>query len=261
MILAKQAKLVEKMVTDNSPTILSAIGIVGTVATAYLTAKGTFKAAEILYVEDEKKRLNGEDPLTTTEIVKMVWKEYIPAGGSGAVTVAAIFCANRISSRRLAAMAVAYSITEKRFDEFKEKAYSKLTPAKQQAVRDEAAQERLDKNPPTQVIVTGTGDVICYDKPSDRYFKSNMEKIRKTENDINQEVVHGDLPVPVADFYRYLGLKPTTWSSEVGWTNEMLMDISFSTCMTEDKQPCIVIDYDSTPIRGSKRRLSEDEDI
>ena len=255
MMWAKTAKHIEKLITDNSPTILTGIGVVGTVATAYLTGKASFKASKLIAADELIARPYSEQNVTVRR-AKLVWKEYISAASSGALTVAAIVCANRISTRRMAAMALAYSISEKKFDDFKEKAYSKLTPAKQQAVRDELAQERIDQNPPTQrVIVTGAGEVMCYDKPSDRYFKSNMEKIRKAQNDINQEVIHDDMPVSLADFYRYIGLKPTPTSAEIGFTNECLLEVDFSTCMTEDSQPCIVIDYNSTSIRGSKRPL------
>lgn len=262
MILEKQAKLLEKLITDNSPTILTAIGVVGTVTTAYLTAKASFKSAD--QIADRKFVLtqHGEDNnISRKDAVGLVWKNYIPAVGSGALTVAATICANRISTRRMAAMALAYSLSEKKIEELKEKAFAKLTPSKQQQVKDEIAQDRVNKNPKgNQVIVLGQGDVMCYDMPSDRYFKSNVEKIRKTQNDINQEVLGDNLPVTVADFYRYIGLKPTPASNELGWTFESLMDIEFSTVMTADQQPCIAINYDSIPIRGSKSlsdKLSE----
>lgn len=269
MILAKQAKLLEKLITDNSPTILSAVGIVGTVATAYLTGKASFKASEIIAdAIEERKALGGFDDRgianervfwSNTESFKLVWKEFIPAVGSGVLTVTAIFGANRISARRAAALAVAYSISEKRFDEFKEKVYAKLTPQKQEALNTEIAQSRLDANTSGRpMIIAGSGDVMCYDLPSDRYFKSNMERLRKTENDMNQQAIHDSMPVPLSDFYRCIGLKPMPYSEEVGWTETMLMDIDFSTAMTDDSQPCIVINYDFTPIRGSKRLTEYD---
>ncbi len=74
MTFHELVKKSEKPITDNSPAILTAIGVTGTLTTAYLTGKATFKAAEILQAEFEEYR-----PCTTKEKAQFVWKLYIPA--------------------------------------------------------------------------------------------------------------------------------------------------------------------------------------
>lgn len=258
MMLARTAKQLERLIVDNSPTIMTAIGVVGSVTTAYLTGKASFTASKIIAKDALISRPYANENETWRN-TKLVWKEYIPAVSSGAVTIAAIICANRISARRAAAMAIAYGISEKKYEEFKEKAYEKLTPAKQQAVQDELAQNRINQNPLSNQspVIIGTGKVICFDLPTGRYFESNVEALRKAENDINSQVIH-DGSCPLSDFYTLIGLKETPYSEAVGWTEEKMMELSFSTCLTEENQPCVVIDYNVIPIRGYKRPSDED---
>ncbi len=49
------AKRTEKLVADNSPAILTAWGVTGTLTTAYLTGKASFRAADLL-AKDERRR-------------------------------------------------------------------------------------------------------------------------------------------------------------------------------------------------------------
>lgn len=254
MTLSKVAKQVEKYVVDNSPSILTALGVTGTLTVAYLTGKATFRAAEVLATERVRRDLyNDDSDLSFRTKVEHTWKLYLPAAVTSASTVACIIYANRIGTKRAAAMAAAYTISERAFGEYKDKVVEKLGEKRERAARDEIAQDRVNSKPVSgqQVIITGNGDVLCLDLPTGRYFRSNVETLRKTENDINQQTLHDDY-TPLSDFYSLLKLTATPFSEEVGWTWEKLLELDFSTAMSEDNQPCIVINYSVVPIRGSK---------
>ena len=253
MILSSYAKQVEKFAADNSPAILTGIAVVGTVATAWLTGKATFKAATLIEEDRlERTMMNKPGPERKDEF-KLVWKEYIPPVSTVVLTIGCIICANRIDSRRAAAMVAAYSIKDKAFQEYKEKVTEKLGLNKEQAVRDEVAQDAVNQNPPRdrEVIITGSGEVLFYDQPSKRYFKNNVESIRSIQNDVNLEVVHNGWST-LGDLYARLGIGGTPFSEELGWTTDDILDIKFSTTLTGENQPCIVIDYNIVPIRGYK---------
>jgi hypothetical protein len=259
MIDIKFAKHLEKLIQDNSPTILTAIAVVGTAATAWLTHKATTESMQAIFEEEMKRETLSKEPTTKMEEFKMTWKNYIPPVVVGSASIAAMICANRISARRAAALAAAYKLSEKNFKEYETKIKEKLGIKEEEKAKAEIAQDRMDKNPidGRPVIIAGSGEVMCYDMPSDRYFKSNMESIRKAENDINQQVL-SESYVPLSDFYRLIGLKPTRTSDEVGWSwtdednEETKLEIDYSTCMTNDSQPCIAINYQVGPIRGYK---------
>lgn len=250
------AKRAERFAIDNSPLLLTVVGVTGAVTTALLTGKATFKAAEIIadaqYMRNvSTTHVSGQtEKLSKKEKVNLVWKQYIPPVGVGLVTVAAIVGANQIGTRRAAALAAAYSVSEKAFNEYKEKVVEKLGDHKEQAVRDDVAQDRVNRNPvgDREVIIAGGGKVLCYDHYTDRYFKSSVEEIKKAMNDLNYRI-NNDGYASLSDFYDLIGLPHTSFSDEVGWNSEKLLDINFSTVMSSEGEPCISIDFRIEPVR------------
>jgi hypothetical protein len=247
-------KASEKYVIDNSPRILSALGVTGTITTAYLAAKASFKASRIIH-EAEDYRINfHEKPLPSLDNwdkTKLTWKYYIPAVTSGAATVACIVAANSIGASRYAALAAAYKLSNKSFDEYKSKVLEKMGVKEEQKVRDDIAQENVDRKPPgSQVIVMGDGDVLFYDKYSARYFRSDMHTVKKAMNDINYRVIQ-DGAATLADFYERIDLPTTLPSEEVGWDHENKFNLEISSTIGDRDEPCIVIDYQVYPMRNS----------
>lgn len=244
MSLSQVAKKFEKLLTDNSPVLLTSVGVAGTIATAVLTGKASFEAAQIL---------NETEPLEPKEKVELVWKLYIPPVIVGAGTVSAIVLANRIGTRRAAAMAAAYTISEKAYAEYREKVVEKLGEAKEQEVRDEIAQQRVNANPPNnEVIIVDNGDVLFLESYTGRYFKSSMETVKKALNDTNYQM-YSDMYASLGDFQQRIGLPRTSLSEEVGWTVEDKIEIEFSATLTEDQRPCIVMNYIVAPVREYHR--------
>lgn len=254
MTITEILKRTEKLVADNSPTILTAIGVTGALTTAYLTGKATFKAAKLL---DEQETIlmsyEKKPPMTNRDKIDLVWKLYIPAAGVATITVFSIVGANRIGTRRAAAMAAAYSLSEKAWGEYKEKVVEKLGVQKEQQARDELAQERVDRNPVSsrEVIITGGGEVLFYDDISGRYFKSTVETLRKAQNDLNESIL-GNMSgaASLYDFYELIGLPTTPFSTEVGWNTDNLLELNLTgTTISEDGQPCIALSYAYFPVR------------
>jgi len=251
-------KRFEKLVVDNSPTILTAIGVTGTLTTAYLTAQATFKAAELIYLEEVRRvklREQGDESpgyLLPKDAVKLVWKLYIPTLGTAALTMTAIICSNRINSRRAAAVAVAYSITEKAFAEYRDKVVEKIGEKKEEALRSELAQARVDRDPVgNATVIIGEGRVLCYEEFTGRFFYSDMEALRRAENDINAQVIN-DSYAALSDLYDLLNLPHTSESSEVGWNLDRLLKLEFSPLISEGR-PCISVGFSVKPIRGFAR--------
>lgn len=256
MTLSHIAKRAEKLVIDNSPAILTALGITGTLTMAYLTGTASIKANNI--IKDEQYRLNlntkpheKSHVLDRKEKLQLTWKLYIPTVGTGVLTIACIICANRIGNRRAAALATAYTVSEKAFTEYKEKVVDRFGANKERDVRDSVAQDRVDQNPlgGREVIIAGSGDVLCYDCYTDRYFQSSMEELKKAQNDLNYMLIT-DTVASLSDFYNKLGLSPTSFSDDVGWTSSNLLEIDYSTTLSIDGRPCISITFRVEPIRG-----------
>jgi hypothetical protein len=239
---------------ENKSVLLTAIGVVGTVSTAVLTGRASFKAAEI--IQDEEYALGEQmefefNGFEFQDKIRLVWALYIPPVGVGMLTIAAIVLANRVDAQKAAALAAAYGVSERTLQEYKEKVVERLGEKKEQAIRDEIDQDRLAKNPvqDRQVIIAGTGEVLCYDNISGRYFQSSMEELRQAENKVNYELVHHN-QASLSFFYDQVGLPPTRHSDEVGWNSNNLLEINYSTQMSTDNRPCIVVDFIVGPITG-----------
>ena len=243
-------KRVEKLTIDNSPVLLTGVGVIGTIATAVLAGKASFKAADILNRETTLAKEETGDfgyEFNTKAKAKLIWTLYLPAIGSGVITVASIVASNRIGTRRAVALAAAYSVSERAFADYREKVVERLGHGKEQAVRDEIAQDRVDRAPSSQVVI-GTGKVLCFESITGRYFESDMESLRKAQNDLNQMILHNSYAT-LSDFYELIGLPSTTYSMEIGWNTSELCELKFSTCLAEDGRPCISVEYSAYPIR------------
>lgn len=253
MNFSKLPKIAEKVVSDNATAILTGVGVVGTVATAVLTGRASFKAASIIAGEEEAHILDPDWPeISKKGKVVLVWPLYLPAIGTGTATITAIIFANRISSKRMAALAAAYGLSEKAFGEYKDKALQHLGINKEQELKDELAQDKVNLKPPQgQTIIIGEGEVLCFDAITGRYFKSSMEKIRQAENKVNYEIIHHHA-ASLSSFYDEIGLPCTSYSDDVGWNVDNLIEVTYTSVLADDK-PCLVIDFKVAPITGYGR--------
>lgn len=239
-------KTIGNKLSEHSPEILTGIGITGLLSTTVLAVKATPKALRLI---DEKKEENNTDELTNTEVVKTCWKCYIPAAVTASVSVACLIGANSVNNKRNAVLATAYKLSESAFSEYKEKVIETIGEKKEEEVRDKIAKDRIEKNPVNnnEVIITGKGDVLCYDVVSGRYFKSDVDKIRKAENTLNKKLMN-DMYCSLNEFYDLIGLPFTQIGFDLGWNvNDSLVEIEFSTQLSEDDTPCVVIQYSVLP--------------
>lgn len=246
------------LASENHSSILTAMGVTGVVTTAYLTGRASFKAAEIL--KREEKLLKAQHPddvadprmnreLSMKQKVRAVWPLYITPVSVGATTITSIVMANQVASKKIAALTVASGISERALQEYKAKVVEKIGESKEMAVRDELAQDRVNQTPlnTREIILAGTGDVLCFDQLTGRYFQSNVETIRKAENKINYEILN-HMYASLSQFYDEIGLPPTPYSETVGWNTNNLCEVKFSTVMSSDQRPCIAIDFHFLPI-------------
>lgn len=259
MNIGKMLSKTEKLITDNSPLILTAVGVAGTVATGVLAAKAAFKAAEAIVNETERVNIeNGVEevaeyePLERKEIVKLTWLYFLPPVGIAAGTVGAIIMSNRISTRRAAALAAAYVAGEKSWEEYKEKVKQHLGVAKEEKVSAEVSQDRVNSTPPsaTGIIHTGNGNDLFCDGFSGRYFYSSLEAVKKAENSINKQI-HASDYASLSNYYSALGLRPTQMSDDFGWTSDTKwLEVDYSTTTTADERvACHYLKYSVLPMR------------
>jgi hypothetical protein len=246
------AKRLGKVASDNSPAILTAIGVAGTVMTALSTAKASFKAGEIIHDEqlrrDSEARTNDDLlPLDFREIFDLTWKLYVPAVGTGIMTIACIVAANRIGTRRTAALASAYAVSQETFKEYKSKVIEHLGKDKEQKVRDEITRDRVEKNPPPQIINAGKTCQV-HDEYTGRWFTSSMDALKQAEIDINFQIIN-EGHATLSDFWRLLGVTHAAICDEIGWNTERKLELDIGSTI-EDSIPIFTLDFRTVPVRG-----------
>jgi hypothetical protein len=256
MDLSALLKRAGQKAAKNSPAILTAIGVTGTLTTAYLAAKAAFNSVDALKKAEEAKSEKyggegfepGDADLNIQDKVEAVWKLYVPAAAVATVTITAIICSNRISDRRTAALASAYSVVNKSYEEYRDKVTGKIGKNKEQAIRDEIAQDEVDRHPlsKTPFIVTDSGGpTLCFDQWSGRYFNSDHESIRQAVNDFNAKVIN-ETYGSLSDFWHLLDIDPTTDSDLIGWSTDKLLEVDYS-YTTVNENPCLAVRFKVFP--------------
>ena len=242
--LVSTAAKIGNSLRKHSPEICTALGIGGMIFTTALAVKATPKALKLL--EDRKKE-EKVDELTATETVKTVWKCYIPSVLTGAFSIFLIVTSNSINLKRNAAITAAYSLSETAFREYKNKVVETIGERKEEAVRDSVAKDRIQRAPEQEVILTEKGNMLCYDTLSGRYFKTDIEKLKSSVNELNRQM-RDEMFISLNEYYYELGLRPTKIGDDLGWDiDKGYIELSFSSQLTDTQTPCLVIDYANPP--------------
>ena len=143
-------------VRKHSPEILIGLGITGFISSTVLAVKATPKALSL--IDDQKLRL-GEEKLTPMETIKVAWKPYIPSGILSILSISCILGATNINLRRNAALATAYTLSERTLVNYKNKVIDAIGEKKEKKIQEELAQDKVNKNAvdDKQVIITSNG--------------------------------------------------------------------------------------------------------
>ena len=244
-------KSIQTTIVKNSPKIMTGIGISGMITTTVLAVKATPKALRL--IENEKfelsNELNEEVQLKPSEAIKIAWKCYIPAAITGVMSIACLIGASSISFKRNVALATAYKLSETALSEYKDAVIETVGEKKDQAIKDKIAEKKIKNNPVSsnEVIVTKKGDTLCYDGAFGRYFKSDIDTIKRAINVINRNIIT-DMYASLNDFYDLIGLSPIDIRYDLGWNlDDGELDIQFSSQLAEDGTPCLVIGYSVSP--------------
>jgi len=244
--LSNIVKDVRTAMKKHSPEILTGIGIAGMITSTVMAVRATPKAIKL--IEEEKDRQNIEK-LKPLDIIKTTWTCYIPAAITGGLSVICLIGASSVNARRNAALATAYTLSESALKEYQEKVIETIGEKKEQTVRDAIAKDRIDKNPVSsrEVIITEKGNTLCYDAISGRYFKSDIDKLKKAENELNRRMID-EMYISLNEFYYEIGLNPISIGDDLGWNIDRgYIKLNFSSQLTDDGTPCLVIDYQVAP--------------
>lgn len=243
---------IKPFVSKHEPEILMSMGIGGMIFSLAWGIKASFKAARAI---DKYKETYGKDKLTAKETIKLTWKLYLPTVLSVAASVPCVIMSNKVSNKRYAAIATAYTISEAALQEYKDKTKEIIGEKKTKQIEESISDDRVTKtySGGNQVILTGNGDSLFYEPLSGRYFKSNWNDILKAANELNSEAITNmSGQTTLNDWFQKIGLETTEIGETLGWNlmnnPSNLIDISISSHITKDNVPCGAIYYNRQPV-------------
>lgn len=237
----------------HEPEILTGLGITGLVFATVWGVKATVTAVKA--VENKKKELKVEK-LPVKETIKTTWKFYIPVVVSTAVSIPCIIGGNCIYSKRNAALAAAYTLSETALQQYQDKVTEIVGEKKSQEIQESISKDKITETYSQNkgnVVITGDGDSLFYEPITDRYFKTSWNKILKAANELNAEATNNLCGyITLSDWFCKLGLPSTDISDELGWSIEKkgvrgLIDVSVSSHLTDDNVACGAIYYVNRP--------------
>lgn len=235
-------KASKRFIRKNSPVIATSLAIVSASAATVLAARAGMTAKEKL-LELEKS----EPEATTSTKIKATWRIYIPTALMLTSTIFSITTLHRVGMSREASALALFKASETAFTRYRNKVVEKLGESEEKGVRDEVISDRIAANPPSNEVVVVNGEVLCFDVYSGRYFQSTMTKIDTAVNEFNRKVIHESY-ASLTDFYELVGLEQNGSSDDVGWMSDALMEVSYSSVLTPDGEPCLAVDFRTAPV-------------
>lgn len=263
----------EGFTKQNSPVILTGLAIAGVISTAYSAYKAGIKAEKILEkYHNDMADCYPDDKEAKKAVLSETAKEMIPVLTPtvimGSATIGCIFGSNSVSSRRIAALSAAYSLSESTVKNLNSKMEEMLGEKKARAVKDAIMKDKLKADSEkdrkvlnnNQFVMPGDGTVLCKDLYSGRLFYSNAEKIKQAIAKCSYDII-SDMYISLNDLYSAIDspqLTPIPLGNDLGWniddTQNGKLPITLTAILTEDNKPCLCIDYDIS-VRDDYRKL------
>ena len=231
----------------HTPTILTATGVVGVVATTILASKATLKLEPIIDEMDEAlavaKNVRVEAPekyserdytkditrTYTTAVVK-VGKLYAPAFSLGVLSISCLISSHGIMQKRNVALAAAYKTVEEGFSAYRQRVVEEFGEEKDQEIRIQSLKtlEVEEKDPKTGKITTTKA--FDPNRVSDyaRFFDESNPNWRRADDQLNfffvkqaqtymNNLLQARGHVFLNEAYDALGIPRTQAGAVVGW--------------------------------------------
>lgn len=240
-------KAAKTAVSSKGGIILSGVAVAGVGTVAILGVKAGMKIQDTK-IRNDYDNLEKEDKREV--LIHEIIPDLVPTAVTALVTIGCIAGAQAKDAATIATLAGMYSMKEKEYNEITQKTQEFLGEKKTQALYDKIAEDAVmdDAESFTEELVenSGHGDTIVLDLATGKYFKSDIEYIRQTVNDLNESLIHGD-PVRLNDFYYALGLKGNKLGENIGWDCSLgteKMNVRYSSALLNGNTPIMTIDYD-----------------
>lgn len=250
MNLINVFKSAKPFIRKHEAEILMSFGIGGFILSTSWAIKSTVTATR--RIEKKKKELK-KNSLTFAEAFKEVWALYLPVVILSGASVTSVVMGNKVATRKTAALAAAYAISETALQEYIEQTKETVGEKKATEIKEQLSAKKVAETyKGNNILLTGDGDCLFFEPISGRYFKSNWNKILKAANELNAKAMSNITGITtLSDWFEELGLARTSISEDIGWAIENgsngIISIDVISSMTPDNVPCGSISYNTLP--------------
>ena len=236
---------------EYSPELLIGSGVAAMITSTILAVKATPKAMR--QIEDAKSD-RGVTILRPKDIVKVTWKTYLPSVVTGVAGVGCILTGTAQNTRKRAAIAAVYSMSESTLRQYKDEVRKMVGDEQADELDKQVAKSKMkeetviiDRDDSEYIEQTGFGQTLCYDSLSGRYFKSSVNAIDRAVNNFNKLLI-GENYATLNDLYNEFGISTIGLGSMLGWRIEDEMcEVSYDSEIDDNGQPYVVIYYKNNP--------------
>ena len=229
----------------HSSTILTGFGVAGVVGTSVLAVKATPKAIALL---EDAKQLKGED-LTPVEIIKVVWKPYIPAVLTGVGTIACICGINYLSAKNQATLMSAYALLEQGYKEYRNKVSELYGEDTDRNVKHEIVKAKYNGEE-----IKDPNKMLFFDYYSMHFFESTMDNVLRAESEF-LKILEERTYACVNEYYDILALPHVEFGYQLGWFdvenndpyNVNELEFNYEITTMDDGTECCVITTNMPP--------------
>lgn len=241
--LGKIFRTLKVVTIKHSPEILTGIGIAGMITSTVLAVQATPKAMKLIeeQTDDPKK-------LKKTEIVKIAWRPYVKSAVTGVISVSCIIGSDSICLKRNTVLASALTLSETMLSDYKDKVVEVIGEKKENQIRNSVAADKIASNPvqENKVFLTGRGDTLCYDYVSGRYFKHDINGIKKIVIDLNERLLT-EMYISLNEYYYEIGLPAIGLGDDLGWNIDdgLIRLVEGNYGGATDGTPCFIVQFES----------------
>lgn len=206
-----------RFLSKNSNIVLTVVSTTGLLYTVVCAVKGTIKAVKLCEIHQ---------PKNAQEVIKTVWKCYIPTIGMVILTTTAIIGNGRINARKIAVLSSALAGSQNSLKYLEEKMAEEIGPKKAQKVIDKANSEEAKQNLPqseNDIIDAGNnGTNLFFLKDYGQWIRSTYDGIKLAEMKLMQDIQdglngRGDEFIPANNVLEYLNAKTCLNGQYNGW--------------------------------------------
>lgn len=232
---------------QNMPRILFGLGLTGTVIAGVTAVKNTPSACKA--IEEKKEELQVEK-LPVKELVKTTWKYYIGPIAVEAGSIASLIISDSMKNKRIAALASLYTLLEESASEYQKKVIETIGEKKEQKIRESVEEDLALKSNPSEVIITGYGKTLFYDKYCGRTFMCDINKMKDACLQLSKNIYSYDIS-DLNTYFDYINLPSALFGEYLIWDVDKIKTHSVKLKMkygpAKDGEPMGILGFDPEP--------------